>query len=341
MLRNMKRGMFIAEGESGRQVFDKVYGREAMDAARKLVEMEDQVYTREEALGAPGALQGVEVILTTWGCPRLDAGFLAAAPDLEAVFYAAGSVRGFTTPEFWKSDIRLCSAVRANAVPVAEYSFATILLSLKQFWRYARADGESREQPREAEAFPGGFRTPVGLVSIGIIGAMVAERLRTTDLRVLAFDPFLAEAEAGALGLERCDLAELFRTARVISLHTPWLKDTEGLVTGELVASMPAYGTLINTARGAIIREDELVQVLVERPDLTAILDVTHPEPPRQDSLLRTLPNVILTPHIAGSYGPECRRMGQFMVDELGRYVAGEPLQYEVPQTPEHLAGMA
>jgi phosphoglycerate dehydrogenase-like enzyme len=87
------------------------------------------------------------------------------------------------------------------------------------------------------------------------------------------------------------------------------------------------------------VAEDELIDVLARRPDLSAILDVTHPEPPARDSLLKSLPNVVLTPHIAGSMQRECERMGKWMVDELRRFLAGEPLRYMV--TREQLARMA
>jgi phosphoglycerate dehydrogenase-like enzyme len=102
------------------------------------------------------------------------------------------------------------------------------------------------------------------------------------------------------------------------------------MINGKLIASMKEGATLINTARGAIIAEEEMIEVLSSRPDLSAILDVTHPEPPAADSPLRTLPNVILTPHIAGSTDAECARMGKWMVDELRRYLEGAPLQYLV-----------
>ncbi len=78
------------------------------------------------------------------------------------------------------------------------------------------------------------------------------------------------------------------------------------------------------------MREPEMINVLQQRADLYAILDVTYPEPPVPGSPLYSLPNVVLTPHIAGSMYSECRRMGQYMVDECRRYLAGEPLQWAI-----------
>ena len=104
------------------------------------------------------------------------------------------------------------------------------------------------------------------------------------------------------------------------------------MITGALISSMKPGATLINTSRGAVIAEDEMIEVLRCRPDLSAVLDVTFPEPPAGDSPLRWLPNVVLTPHIAGSMQGECARMGSWMADELRRYVGGMPLRYRVKQ---------
>ena len=111
------------------------------------------------------------------------------------------------------------------------------------------------------------------------------------------------------------------------------------MIRGHHVASMKPGATLINTARGALIAEEEMIAVLTERTDLTAILDVTHPEPPAPESALWRLGNVFLTPHIAGSLDTECRRMGRFIADELRRYCLGEPLLGAVrPETAHHTA---
>ncbi len=102
---------------------------------------------------------------------------------------------------------------------------------------------------------------------------------------------------------------------------------------------MLPYATFINTGRGAQVEEADLIKVLKERPDLTALLDVTFPEPPESDSAFYTLPNCILTPHIAGSTGNEVRRMGEYMKAEYEKLIRNEPCQYEV--TLEMLETMA
>ena len=102
------------------------------------------------------------------------------------------------------------------------------------------------------------------------------------------------------------------------------------MIVGRHFSSMKRNATFINTARGCIVREAEMVEVLRCRQDLTAVLDVCDPEPCALDSSLLTLPNVVLTPHISGSHGPECQRLGRYMVDEFRRYLAGEPLRWQI-----------
>jgi len=116
----------------------------------------------------------------------------------------------------------------------------------------------------------------------------------------------------------------------VVSLHAPWLDETVGMIQGDHFAAMKHDATFINTARGAIVREDEMIAVLQDRPDLWALLDVTYPEPPVPGSPLYTLPNVVLTPHIAGSLDNECRRMGRLAVEDLRKFVNGEALTWEI-----------
>ena len=163
-----------------------------------------------------------------------------------------------------------------------------------------------------------------------MVGRLVRERLRPFDLRVVAYDPYVTPEEARVLGVDLMPLEDLFASSEVVSLHTPWLPETEGMIRGSHLASMKRNAILINTSRGAVVREAEMVEGVKQRPDLWAVLDVTHPEPPEPGSRLYDLSNVVLTPHIAGSLGSECRRMGRLVVDELRRYVAGEPLKHEI-----------
>lgn len=284
------------------------------------------------------ALREADVIVSTWGMPALTEEFLAAAPALKAVFYAAGSVKGFATEAGWDREIKISSAWAANGIPVAEYSLATILLSLKRFWHHSRAM-RAGEAGRPALRVPGAYRSKVGLVSLGAVGRATAALLQPFDVTLLAYDPYLPAEQAAELHVRLVPLADVFRECDVVSLHSPWIPATERIITGPLIASMKEGATLINSSRGAIIAEDEMIEVLRSRPDISAVLDVTYPEPPAADSPLRSLPNVILTPHIAGSVQGECARMGSWMAAELKRFGTGEPLCHSLSR--EMLSRMA
>jgi phosphoglycerate dehydrogenase-like enzyme len=318
--------------------FEKIYGEEERAAVAGLADVYAPLQTGDSVAKNPGVLAEAEVILSGWGAPAMDGAFLAAAPNLRVVFYGAGSFRRVATPAFWERGLRITSAYAANAVPVSEYALAAILFSLKRGWHFAFSAQREKALPRQGQV-PGAYGSTVGLVSLGMVGRLVRERLRPFDLRVVAYDPFVTPEEAHVLGVDLMSLEDLFASSDVVSLHVPLLPETEGMILGSHLASMKRNATLINTSRGAVVREAEMVEVLGERPDLWAVLDVTHPEPPEPDSRHYDLPNVVLTPHIAGSLGNEFRRMGRLVVDELRRYVAGEPLKHEI--TRERAALMA
>lgn len=306
-----------------------IYGSGLTTEIGRRTELLAPPMTRDEAVARPDLLARAEVVFSGWGMAKLDEPMLAAMPALKAVFYGAGSVRGFMTDAAWARDILVVSAYAMNAVPVSEYTVATVLLSLKNFWRHAF---EAKRLGRYADRMvcAGGYGSTVGLISLGMIGRMVRERLRTFDVKVIAYDPFVTPEQAAAMDVEMVTLDEVFRRSDVVSLHTPWLKETEGMIRGRHFELMKERATFLNTARGAVVDEAGLMEVFARRTDLTAILDVTWPEPPAPESALWTLPNVILTPHIAGSMNLECRRMGRLMIDEFDRWTRGDSMQWAI-----------
>jgi phosphoglycerate dehydrogenase-like enzyme len=319
----MPKGLYLCDTAT----FEKVYGPDERADIAALVDIYAPHHTAAELQKNLSLLREAEVLFGSWGFPVLTPALLAEAPNLKAVFYGAGTIKHLVTDAFWERNIAITSAYAANAIPVSEFVLSQIFFCLKHGWQMALHIKQMGSYQRLNTA-PGAYQSTIGLVSLGMIGRLVRERLRPFDLNVIAYDPFVSADTARDLGVELCSLEEVFRRSDVISLHTPWLKETEGMITGALIDLMKPNATLLNTARGAVVREKELAEVLARRPDLFAMLDVTWPEPPAPDSPLYTLPNVILTPHIAGSMNGECRRMGRLMVDELKRYMAGDPLLY-------------
>lgn len=324
---NLLRVCFALRGD----VLEEVYCPETLDRIRSMASVAEPIVEGADWRSHADILAEAEILFSSWGAPVMDNEFLENAGELRAVFYAAGSVRCFTTPEFWKRGIRLSSAYAINAVPVCEYTLGAILLGLKHFWHYARISREGRTFPVDRPVL-GAYRTKIGLVSYGTIARMVRDKLKQFDVEVLVFDPFLSQKEAVRNAVDLVSLDELFDQCDVVSVHTPLLKSTYRMIGRAQLDRLKPSATLINTARGAIIEEEEMIAFLRDRPDVHAVLDVTDPEPPVEDSPLYDLPNVILTPHIAGSLGPECYRMGVAMADEFERYLAGAPLQWELSE---------
>ncbi len=308
---------------------DSIYGPEGIEEIRSLTDLYAPPMTAAEAAANPGILADCQIIFSGWGAPRLDEAFLQSAPNLKAVFYGAGSVKGMVTDAMWDRGIVVTSSWTANAVPVAEFTLAQILFSLKLGWRFARQIQEKGCYPPRANV-PGAYGSTVAIISLGVIGRMVCRHLQAFDLNVIAYDPFASRQDAEEWGATLCPLEDCFREADVVSLHTPWLPETENMITGAHFASMKPDATFINTARGAVVNEPAMIDVLQKRPDITALLDVTYPEPPVPDSPLFRLPNVILTPHIAGSMSNECRRMGRYAIDQCRCYLSGQPLQWQI-----------
>lgn len=273
-------------------------------------------------------LQDLEVIFSTWGMPSLGAAQIAQMPKLRAVFYAAGTVQGFARP-FLERGITVVSGWAANGVPVAEWTLAQILLAGKGYFRNER-DFRIARSRKDIFMGRGNFGAQVSLLGAGVIGRLVIELLRPFQLQICVFDPFLSEENAAALGVEKVSLEAAFERGDVVSNHLANLPATVGMLTGAHFDSMRPDATFINTGRGATVREAEMIAALQNRSDLTALLDVTEPEPPLQNSPLWEMENVFLTSHIAGSIGDEVVRMADYIIEEFEAWQNGKPLRYGV-----------
>ncbi len=277
-------------------------------------------------------LAQVEVLVGHWGCPTIDAAAMARMPRLEMFAYAAGTVKWQVTDSLWDRNVLVTSAAAANAVPVAEFAVAAILLANKGFiWLSAAERDPGLTVPIDPNAM-GNSGRKVGLVGASHVGRLTFDLLRRHDLDVAFADPYLSDSEAAAMGVAHMELDDLCEWCDVLSLHAPDIESTKGMI-GERQLGLLADGTpIINTARGALIDSEALEAELVAGR-LQAMLDVTVPEPLPGDSVLRTLPNVILTPHIAGAVGAETDRLADLAVDEVRRFAAGEAPLYPVQRS--------
>lgn len=277
-------------------------------------------------------LAEAEVIVGHWGCPRIDAAVLDRAPRLGLVAYAAGTVKGTVDEAVFGRGVRVTSGAPANAEPVAELTLAAVLFALKDVpWRRDEMRDPSLAARRQPSPVPlGSWGKTVGIVGASLVGRRVIELLGAfPHIAVTLYDPFVTEGEAVALGVTKLDLDELCRTCDVLSVHAPDLPATRGMIGRAQLAALRTGATVVNTARGALVDHDALVDELAAGR-LTAVLDVTDPEPLPPDHPLLSLPTAFVTPHLAGSEGTELVRMVEHVAEEVRRWAAGEPAAHEV-----------
>jgi phosphoglycerate dehydrogenase-like enzyme len=314
---------------------ERLFSPAALDRLRALASIDPDVVLRD--LRSPPArarLERAEIILSGWGCPPVDEAVLQAAPALRAIVHAGGGVKGHVTPACWERGILVSTAAAANAGPVAEYTLAMILLANKAAHRIARTYGQRRAAVDLLAEFPGvgNYRKTVGIIGASRIGGRVIELLRPFELDVLVSDPYLDAGAATRLGVELRELDELLAASDVVSIHAPALPSTRHMIDARRLALLRDGATLVNTARGSLVDQDALVAELLSGR-IDAVIDVTEPEVLPPDSPLFELPNVVLTPHIAGALGVEVRRLGDSAIDEIERYAAGRPFAHPVTVT--------
>jgi len=284
----------------------------------------------------PQLMQQAVICMTGWDTPPLDEAFFEQAAQLRFIAHTGGSIHSIIPASVFKRGIRVSHANSALAEGVAEFTVLQALMCLRRIGDFDRLLKAGYLWEREPGTL---LRTQTfGIVSVGNIGKEVIARLKPFGCRIIAYDPYLAADEMLALGVEKTDLETLFATADIVSLHTPLLPTTRGMIGAQHLALLRDGAILLNTARAGLVDEEALTRELVTGRFMAA-LDVFHREPLPLDSPLRALPNVILSPHIAALTSETLLHQGQMMVDEVQRFLHGEPLRYEIQ--PEKLSVMA
>ncbi len=324
------------------QAYRDQFGHDELAQLQLLAEVGEPVYhTRLDTPEARAQLATAEVLITSWGCPTLDARVLDHAPKLALVLHAAGTVRRLVSDVLWERGIQVSNCADQNAIPVAEYTLAAIIMGGKKvpFIAAAARSGRDRWLDYRDNFGPlSNLDQTIGIIGYSRIGRRVVDLLRTLEVTVLVHDPLVDPDEIRAAGAEPVSLHQLLTDSDTVSIHAPSLPETQLMIGARELALMADRTTLINTARGALV-DTRALEAECASGRLNAILDVTEPEPLPSESILYDLPNVVLTPHIAGSQGNETRRMSRKVLDELERYAKGFPLAS--PITREQLEVMA
>lgn len=291
---------------------------------------------KNEPENAGKIIQGADIAVTSWGSPAITEELLTQAPDLKLVLHAAGSVKPVVTDEMFRRGIRIISSACVLSSGVSETALGLTIAGCKNFFALNQ---EIREGGWSHTGVTDLYGITVGIIGFGIAGSHFAELLSHFTVKVISYDLYVSEERMASLGAEKVSLEELLRRSDVVSLHAPSIDDTYHMINRDTLNQMKDGAILINTARGSLIEEEALIQALEQGKLKYACLDVTDPEPPAADSKLRTLPNCILTPHLAGQAGNGLRKIGLHCCQELERFLENGTLTSEV--TPDMLAKMA
>jgi phosphoglycerate dehydrogenase-like enzyme len=279
------------------------------------------------------ALPEADVLITSWGAVPMTAQILAHAPRLRLIAHSASSVKHFVTDEVFRRGVRITQAGQPMARPVAEVSLAFTLTMLHRIHRYDHGLRAGSAWVEEIAAPPqhGLFGSRIGVVGASRTGLEFIPMVVALGADVVVYDPYLTDERARKLEVRRVELDELLRTSRVVALHAPTLPETREMIGARELALMPDGSALVNTARSWLVDSDALLAEL-RSGRIDAALDVFDEEPLPVDSPLRDLPNVLLTPHRAAGTVECYFAMGDIVADEIERYAAGTPLQYELTQ---------
>ena len=270
------------------------------------------------------ALAEVDAIVTGWGSPKIDDAVLDAAPKLRIVGHAAGTIQFVGSEALFRRGIPIVNANAAIGPYVGEMALALTLAGLRQLARHDRAMRGDRTWGDRDVVPETLFGRRVGLVGLGATARAFLRVLKPFDCEIAAVDPNV-KAGAAPEGVDLLPLDDLLRRSEILSLHAASLPETRHMIGRRELALLPDGALVVNTARGQLVDPDPLLDEL-RSGRLRAALDVTEPEPIPADHPFRDLPNILVSPHIAGPTPGRRWEMAAMVVEDLRRFFAGEPV---------------
>ena len=270
-----------------------------------------------------------EILMIGWGHPTMDAKSLENTA-VRLIAHTGGSVADYVTQDVYEKGIRVISANELFAESVAEGTLAYMLLALRKLPDYVRDTREGNWHSDRCLPTEGLLGQTVGLVGMGAITKNLIRMLRPFGVKLKLYsgypiDPgFLEENNAVQASLE-----EIFSTCKVVSIHSALNERTRGMIGKAHFDLLQDGAVFVNTARGAIIREAEMIRALEEKRFL-AVLDVYEKEPLDPDSPLRRLENAYCIPHMGGPTLDRHPVIARLLADDMVRFVRGEQLRYEI-----------
>lgn len=310
------------------KIFDTFFGEEQKSRLEKIGNVRwntgSENYTEQQLAEQ---LEGVDICITGWGTPIFTPFVLSRANNLKLIAHDAGTVRPMVTDEVFSRDIRVCSGNEVFARSVAEGVVAYILTALRRIPWYHEQTMEGNWPGMEGTR--GLLDRTVGLIGYGTIAGYLADMLKAFGCKVLVNSAHISDQILQEKGLIRATEEEIFSTCDIVSVHRSLTEKTWHSIGKRQLELMKEGSVFVNTARGAVVKEDELTEVLLHKK-ISAILDVYETEPLPMASLLRTQENVFLMPHAAGPTEDRRVLVTDYILDDVERFLKGEKMAGEV-----------
>ena len=273
--------------------------------------------------------QDADVIMTGWSHPMMDVKALENTA-IKLIAHTGGSVADYVSDEVYAKGIRVISGNEMYAESVAEGAFAYMLAGLRRLPEYMGQVKNGGWTIPGPDLSQGILDQTVGIIGMGAIAKNLIKMLKPFRVKLKLYSGYpIDEAFLKENNAVQASLEEIFSTCRVISIHSALNERTKGLIGKEHFDLLQDGAIFVNTARGAIIREEEMIEALKEKR-FHAVLDVFCKEPLEEDSPLRTMENVYCMPHLGGPTVDRTPMITMRLADDIVRFSKGEPLQYEI-----------
>ncbi len=314
----MTRPFIVFSDGCDKEIFDSISSHSGLEVYSK------PKVTQDELKSLLPKINGLVIRSAT----KVNKELIDSAPNLKYVVRAGEGTDNIDKSYCAQKGIKVSNTPGANNNSAAEHAVALMLSVLR---KTAQADASMKRGEWNKDAFTGNELTnkTVGIMGFGRIGQIVAKRISGFEPKILFFDPLVHQSQVN-YATKVNTLEELFSQADIVTIHTPLLDATKGVVNYDLLSKMKSTSILVNAARGKIVNEADLYEILKAKKIKGAGFDVFANEPLESESKLKTLENIILTPHLGGSTEEAQFRVGQMAAHQIVEFFTNNNLLHEV-----------
>lgn len=312
------------------QIRDSFMPKHVMDSLAKLGNLTCNTTTEHmTAEELKKALEHTDILVTGWSTPKLTAEVIGDCKRLKMVAHTAGTVAPYVSKELYEKGVTVVCGNDIFARSVAEGALCYILFKLRDLDGYIERTKQGLWKDSQNLNNEGLFKKKIGIVGYGTISKYLCRLLVPFDVEILVSSSHLSQEAAAEFGGKVVSTDEIFATCDVISIHLAKNEKTINSITSKQLSLIKDNALLVNTARAEVIKQEDFINELAKNR-FKAVLDVHYQEPIPIDSIFRTFENVTLIPHLGGPTMDMRPRAGEAVVEDIERFIKGEPLQYEV-----------